>query len=115
MPRFIVERKIACAGELSREALLEIARKSKQVISGMDVPYNGVETYVEGDRVCCVHVAESADVIYRRAHEGGFPADLVTEAPPSNGPQTSTGVLSQLRDEFGIRTSACCPADRRSC
>lgn len=115
MPRFIVERKIADAGKLSSQTLLEIARRSKQVISGMDVPYSGVESYVEGDKVCCIHVAESAEVIYRRAQNGGFPADSVIEIVASAAPETLSGVLHQLRDEFGARASRRARDDRRSC
>lgn len=113
MPRYIVQRNIAGARVLGQEALNEIARKSRQVISGMDVPYVGVETYVRDGAVCCIHVAESAEVIYRRALEGGFPADLVTEIDDGHAPRTQTGVLSQLRDEFGFSGRGCAPRDWR--
>jgi len=109
MPRFIVQRNIAGADKLDQLALSDIARRSRQVISGMDVPYIGVEAYVEGDMVCCVHLAESAEVIYRRAREGGFPADLVLEVGPAIKPRRSTGVLNELGDEFGLHGPACSP------
>jgi hypothetical protein len=107
MRRFIVERKIAGADSLGKEEIQEIARRSKQAISGMDVPYSGVESYVEGDTVCCIHAAESAEAIYRRAREAGFPADRVT-ALENGDPDSLPGVLSQLRDEFGLRCQTRC-------
>jgi hypothetical protein len=113
MPRFIVQRNIAGARVLGQEALNDIARKSRQVISGMDVPYVGVETYVKDDAVCCIHVAESADVIYRRAREGGFPADNVIEIDDGNELRPLSGVLSELRDEFGLGGRGCSPWDWR--
>ena len=113
MPRYIVQRNIAGARVLGHEALNDIARKSRQVISGMDVPYVGVETYVKDDAVCCIHVAENAEVIYRRAREGGFPADLVIEIDDSHEFQPLKGVLNELRDEFGSRRRASSPREQR--
>jgi hypothetical protein len=46
---------------------------------------------VAGDKIYCIHEAESADVIRRHAREGGFPADLVTEVSAIIGPETARG------------------------
>ncbi|QND44526.1 DUF4242 domain-containing protein (plasmid) [Rhizobium lusitanum] len=45
--------------------------------------------YMSGDKMYCVHEAPSADVIYRHAREGGFPADNVTEVTAFIGPATA--------------------------
>ena len=105
MPRFIVERTLSGASRLSKSALLEIARRSQQSITGMEVPYYGVETYAAGDKIYCIHQAENAQVIYRRAYDGGFPADLVTEVEEVEKPVELRGVLHQLHDELGLRMS----------
>jgi len=108
MPRFIVERKIEGAAALTPEALRTIGRRSQQAASGMDVPYGGVDTYVDGDMVCCVHQAESAAALAARADAAGFPADRIVAVTAASPP---AGVLSQLNEEFGIRAAAhCCPA-----
>jgi hypothetical protein len=112
MPRFIVERTIVGACDLTRDALLEIGRRSKRALSGMDVPYSGVETYVDGDRICCIHSAENAEIIYQRAREAGFPADLVIEIEPSGNPGIPSGVLSQLQEEFGVPAQVRCTSGR---
>jgi Protein of unknown function (DUF4242) len=89
MPKFIIERNIPGASALSRQQLKEISAKSNQVVDGLGVPYEWIESFVAGDKIYCVHEAESADVIYKHAREGGFPADAVTEVVAMIGPETA--------------------------
>lgn len=90
MPKFIIERNIPGASTLSADELRDISMKSNEVVAGLDEPYNWCTSYVAGDKIYCVHEAESADVIYKHAREGGFPADLVTEVAAIIGPETGT-------------------------
>lgn len=93
MPKFIIERNIPGADTLSPRELQEIAAKSNSVVAGLGEPYTWVTSYVAGDKIYCVHEAESADVIYRHAREGGFPIDSVAEVAATIGPATAnTGV-----------------------
>ena len=89
MPKFIIERNIPGASDLSQETLQEIAAKSNDAIATLGEPYNWVTSYVAGDMLYCVHEAESADAIYRHASAGGFPADKVTEVTTNFGPETA--------------------------
>jgi len=89
MPKFIVERNIPGADKLTREDLRDISAKSNAVVDGLRVPYIWHHTYAAGDKLYCVHEADSADEIYRHAKEGGFPADLVAEIKNTFGPETA--------------------------
>ena len=91
MKTFVIEREIPGASKLTADELKGISSKSCDVVAGLGEPYNWVQSYVAGDKIYCVHEAESADVIYRHAREGGFPADRVTEVAAIIGPQTATG------------------------
>lgn len=91
MPKFIVERNIPGAEELSTQELCDISAKSKKVVDGLGVPYVWHYTCVAGDKLYCGHEADSAEDIYRHAKEGGFPADLVAEIKNTFGPETATG------------------------
>ena len=91
MPTFVIERNIPGADKLTRDELKGISAKSCDVVAGLGVPYTWVTSYVAGDKFYCIHEAESADVIRRHAHEGGFPADLVTEVSAIIGPETARG------------------------
>ena len=87
MPLFVVERNIPGASKLTEAALQGISAKSCDVVAGLGVPYKWHTSYVAGDKIYCVHEAESADVVRRHAKEGGFPADKVTEVAAMIGPQ----------------------------
>ena len=84
-----MERNIAGADKLTAEELCDISAKSNSVVDGLGVPYVWHHTYAAGDKLYCVHEANSADEIYRHAKEGGFPADLVAEIKSTFGPQTA--------------------------
>ena len=91
MPKFMIERNIAGASTLSAEELCDISAKSNAVVAGLGEPYTWCTSYVAGDKIYCVHEAESAEAIYRHAREGGFPADTVTEVAAIIGPETAKG------------------------
>ena len=91
MPTFVIERNIPGADKLTRDELKGISAKSCDVVAGLGVPYTWVTSYVAGDKIYCIHEADSADVIRRHAREGGFPADLVTEVSAIIGPETARG------------------------
>ena len=94
MKRFIIERGIPGASELSMEELAQVSRTSNAAVASLGVPYNWVTSYVAGDKVYCVHEAEDADVILEHARRGGFPADTVSEVVNEFGPQTAELVAS---------------------
>lgn len=91
MPTYIIERNVPGADKLTGDELKAISARSCDVVAGLGVPYKWKTSYVAGDKIYCVHEAESADVIRRHAREGGFPADLVTEVSATIGPQTAQG------------------------
>ena len=88
MPTFIIERNVPGADKLSAEELRDIATKSNDVVAGLGVPYKWITSYVAGDKLYCLHEADSADVVKRHAREGGVPANKVTEISAEIGPQT---------------------------
>ncbi len=91
MPKFVIERNIPGASQFSQQQLGEIAAKSNAVVAGLGEPYVWDMSYVAGDKIYCIHEAESAEAIYRHAREGGFPADKVTEIAAIIGPSTANG------------------------
>ena len=91
MPTYIIERTVPGASALTPEQLKDIAARSNAVVAGLGEPYRWVTSYVAGDKLYCVHEAESAETVYRHAREGGFPADSVTEIATEIGPGTARG------------------------
>jgi len=89
MQRFIIEREIEGASELSQEQLAEIARTSNAAVDSLGGECTWDTSYVAGDKIYCVHEADDAETILEHARRGGFPADLVTVVANEFGPQTA--------------------------
>ena len=89
MPRFIIEREIEGAADLSREQLAEIAQTSNRAVDSLGVPYTWVNSYVAGDKIYCVHETDDVEAIREHGRRGGFPVNVVAEVANEFGPQTA--------------------------
>ncbi|MDT5092939.1 MAG: hypothetical protein QOH60_2302 [Mycobacterium sp.] len=89
MKRYVIEREIPGATELSGAELAEIAAKSNDVVQSLDVPYRWITSYVAGDKIYCVHEAENEEAIREHAHRGGFPANSIKVVANEFGPHTA--------------------------
>ena len=79
MKTFIIEREIPGASALTHEELRGITSTSNDAVASLDKPYKWLHSYVAGDKVYCVHQAESEEVIREHSRRGNFPATLVAE------------------------------------
>jgi hypothetical protein len=89
MPKFVVEREVPGAGKLSASELQVISQKSCAVLSGLGPRIQWVESYVTDDRLYCVYIAPSADLIREHARQGGFPANRISEVRATIDPTTA--------------------------
>lgn len=89
MYKFIIERTIPNAANLSEQELQSIAETSNSVLKEMGVPYHWVESYVAGDKIYCIHVAPDEETVREHARRGGFPADSVTRVQAIIDPTTA--------------------------
>ena len=92
MKRFIVEREIPGASELTPAQLAEISRTSNAAVASLGVPYTWINSYVAGDKIYCVHEADDAEVVLEHARRGGFPANTVSVVANEFGPHTAEHV-----------------------
>ena len=89
MKKFIIEREVPGAGNLSQEELRAIAQTSCGVVNNLGKPYHWVESFVTENKIYCVHIAEDEDTILEHAQKGGFPANSVQEVKATIDPTTS--------------------------
>jgi len=89
MKKFIIEREVPGASKLTAEELQGIAQTSNGVLDEMGAPYHWVQTFVAGDKLYCIHVAEDEETILEHARRGGFPANLVAEVQSIMDPTTA--------------------------
>ncbi|MGN6513664.1 MAG: DUF4242 domain-containing protein [Lysobacteraceae bacterium] len=89
MPKFIIEREIRGAGQLSPQELQAISQKSCGVLNEMGPQVQWRESYVTGDKVYCVYLAPDADSVREHARRGGFPANAVNQVRTVIDPTTA--------------------------
>ena len=89
MTRFMIERMIPGASELTTEQLAEVSRTSNTAVDSLGLPYTWVTSYVAGDKVYCLHETEDAETVREHARRGGFPCNLVAEVSAEIGPHTA--------------------------
>ena len=89
MKKFIVEREIPGLGNLSKEDLQAITRKSNDTLKDMNTEYHWVESFVTGDKMYCVHMAPDEDTVREHARRGKFPVNSVVEVLTSINPTTT--------------------------
>lgn len=97
MPKFVIERDIPGAGNLSGAELKDISGKSNAVLqqmnrSGKDVQW--VESYVTPNKLYCVYNAPNEDAVREHAKLGGFPANSIARVSQVIDPTTAEAKAS---------------------
>lgn len=77
MPKYIIEREIPGAGQLTTGELQGIAERSCSVLRELGPSIQWIHSYVTDDRIYCVYLAENEDQLLSHARKGGFPADQI--------------------------------------
>jgi len=87
MSRYVIERTLPGAGDLSDDQLHDISARSNEVLAGLD-DVAWVESYVTDDKLYCVYDADDPATIEEHARLGGFPCDSVSEVRSTISPET---------------------------
>jgi Protein of unknown function (DUF4242) len=91
MNRYLIERTIPGAGQLSGDELRAISQKSVEVISTMAPRLQWVQSYVTDDAITCVYLADDDETIREHGRRGGFPVDSVRMVHKVINPMTAEG------------------------
>jgi hypothetical protein len=78
MPKFVIERNIPNAGKLTAEQLRAASQKSREVLAKLGSDIQWIHSYVAGDKIYCIYLAPSEELILEHARLAGFPADKIT-------------------------------------
>ena len=78
MPKFVIEREVPGAENLTDAQWREIAQKSVDVLKGMGAEIQWLHSYVTGDKVYCVYLAADEATIQEHARRVGLPANRVS-------------------------------------
>ena len=89
MPKYVIEREIPGAGNLSAEELNGISQKSCGVLSNLGPQIQWVHSYVTDDKIYCVYIAPNEELVREHANQGGFPANTIAEVKSIIDPTTA--------------------------
>jgi hypothetical protein len=89
MPRYLIERELAGAGQLSADDLRSISQKSCSVLRELGPDIQWVQSYVTDDKIYCVYIAATERLIREHAKRGGFPCNRVSEVDARIDPTTA--------------------------
>jgi hypothetical protein len=86
---YVIERVIPGAGAFTAEKLKSIAETSCGVLNKMGPKIQWLHSYVTGDKIYCIYVASSEEMVREHAKQGGFPANSVSQVTTIISPETA--------------------------
>lgn len=89
MPKYVIEREVPGAGNMSPEQLQAISQTSCGVLRKLGPEIQWVHSYVTGDKIYCIYNAANEQLVREHAKQGGFPANSVAEVKSIIDPTTA--------------------------
>jgi hypothetical protein len=89
MKRFLIERNVPGADNLTAAELAEISTKANIAAASLGVPYRWINSYVAGDKIFCVHEADDEGVVREHSRRCGLPATNVALIVNETGAHTA--------------------------
>ena len=89
MPKYVIEREIPGAGNLTGEQLKGISQTSCGVLSNMGPQIQWIHSYVTDNKIYCVYHAPNEEMVREHAKQGGFPANSVSKVSTVIDPATA--------------------------
>jgi len=87
LKRYVIERDMPGVGNLGRDELGEGAKTSNQALGELN-GIQWVQSFVTADRIFCVYLSESEELIHEHARLSGFPASRIHEVKTVIDPTT---------------------------
>ena len=97
MPKYLIERGMPGAGSLSRDELQAASINSCNVLRELGPRIQWVHSYVTDDKITCVYIAPSEEMILEHARRAGLPADSVNEIRTIIDPTTAEPAPARKR------------------
>lgn len=89
MPKYVIERELPGAGNLSAEELQGVSQASCDVLKNLGPQIQWLQSYVTDDKIYCVYIAPDEDLIREHANQGGFPANKISQVKNIIDPTTA--------------------------
>ena len=95
MKKFVIERNLPGAGSLTPEELQALSQTSCDAIQELGQSgkqYHWVQSFITEDKIYCIHIAESEEVVREHAILGRFPINTISEVKIIIDPLTSNPI-----------------------
>ncbi len=89
MPKYVIEREIPGAGNLSAQDLQGVSQTSCSVLNKLGMEIQWLHSYITNDKIYCVYTAPNEELIREHARQGGFPANKISEVKTMINPTTA--------------------------
>jgi len=89
VPKYVIERLIPGAGNLTADELKAISIRSCEVLNQMGPKIQWIQSYVTDNKLYCVYIAPNEEMVREHARMGGFPANHVSPVKTLIAPTTS--------------------------
>ena len=92
MKKFVVERILPGAGNLTPEELQAMSQTLCEVIYQLGIPHHWIQSFITDDKIYCIHIAESENVIREHAKLSKFPVHTIAEVKAVIDPLTGNAL-----------------------
>ncbi len=89
MPKYLIEREIPGAGDMSPQELQAVSQKSCSVLQNLGPQIQWLHSYVTENKIYCVYIAPNEEMVREHAQQGGFPANRISEIRSMIDPTTA--------------------------
>lgn len=77
MPRFVIEREVPNAGQMTEAELRAVSIQSVRVLQELGPNIQWLHSYVADDKIYCVYLAPDEATIRLHAAKAGIPANRI--------------------------------------
>lgn len=89
MPRYVIEREIPSAGQLSPIELKTISKQSVGIVKELGHGVTWLHSFVTDDKIYCIYDSPNVEMIQEHARCMGIPANVVAEVRVMIDPSTA--------------------------
>jgi len=89
MPKYVIEREIPGAGNMSPQELQSVSQKSCSVLQNLGPQIQWLHSYITGDKIYCIYIAPNEEMVREHAQQGGLPANRISEIKTVIDPTTA--------------------------
>ena len=89
MPKFVIERDLPEAGNLSPDQLQAFSQTSCGVLRDLGPQIQWIHSYVTDNKIYCLYRAPDEALIREHAAKGGFPASSIAQVRAIIDPSTA--------------------------